>query len=67
MEGETIGMDTSPTERRIRWASLLVGAGLLVQLASLLIVHPLAFVAFLMIGCPLMAAGMLLYLFSLIA
>jgi hypothetical protein len=40
--------------------------GLLVQLASLLIVHPLAFVAFLMIGCPLMAAGIVLYLFSLV-
>ena len=60
-------MDTSATERRIRWASRLVGAGLLVQLASLLTVHPLAFVAFLMVGCPLMAAGLLLYLFSLIA
>jgi hypothetical protein len=59
-------MDRSLTERRIRWASLLVGAGLLVQLSSLLIVHPLAFVAFLMIGCPLMAAGILLYLFSLV-
>ena len=59
-------MDASVTERRIRWASLLVGAGLLVQLASLLIVHPLAFVAFLMIGCPLMAAGIVMYLFSLL-
>jgi len=59
-------MDTSLTERKIRWASLLVGAGLLVQLASLLVVHPLAFVAFLMIGCPLMAAGIVLYLFSLV-
>ena len=54
------------TERRIRWASLLVGAGLLVQLVSLLVVHPLAFVAFLMVGCPLMAAGIVLYLFSLV-
>jgi hypothetical protein len=59
-------MDTAVTERRIRWASLLVGAGLLVQLASLLIVHPLAFVAFLIIGCPLTAAGIVLYLFSLV-
>jgi len=59
-------MDTSVTERKIRWASLLVGTGLLVQLASLLVVHPLAFVAFLMIGCPLMAAGIVLYLFSLV-
>jgi hypothetical protein len=61
-----MAIDTSVTERRIRWASLLVGAGLLVQLASLLIVHPLAFVAFLMVGCPLMAAGIVLYLFSLL-
>ena len=59
-------MDSSVTERRIRWASFLVGAGLLVQLASLVIVHPLAFVAFLIIGCPLMAAGIVLYLFSLL-
>jgi len=59
-------INASATERRIRWASLLVGAGLLVQLASLLIVHPLAFVAFLMVGCPLVAAGILLYLFSLV-
>jgi hypothetical protein len=59
-------MDSSVTERRIRWAGLLVGAGLLVQLACLLIVHPLAFVAFLMVGCPLMAAGIVLYLFSLL-
>ena len=60
-------MDTSVTERRIRWASFLVGAGLLVQLGSLLLIHPLAFMAFLMIGCPLMAAGIVLYLFSLVS
>lgn len=59
-------MDPSVTERRIRWASLLIGGGLLVQLASLLVIHPLAFVAFLMLGCPLIAAGIVLYLFSLV-
>lgn len=53
-------------ERRIKWASLLIGAGLLVQLASLLVVHPLAFMGFLMIGCPLMLAGIVMYLLSLI-
>jgi hypothetical protein len=58
-------MDLSATERKLRWASLLVGVGLLVQLGSLLIVHPLAFMAFTMVGCPLMAAGILLYLLSL--
>jgi len=59
-------MDTFLTERKIRWASLLVGAGLLVQLGSLLVIHPLAFMAFLLIGCPLMAAGIVLYLLSLL-
>jgi hypothetical protein len=58
-------VEISVTERRIRWASLLVGAGLLVQLGSLLVIHPLAFVAFAMVGCPLTAAGVLLYLLSL--
>jgi hypothetical protein len=53
-------------ERRIRWASFLIGAGLLVQLASLLVVHPLAFMGFLMIGCPLELAGIVMYLLSLI-
>ena len=60
-------MEISVTERRIRWASFLVGGGLLVQLSSLLIVHPLAFVAFLMVGCPLMLAGIVLYLLALVA
>ena len=53
-------------ERRIKWASFLIGAGLLVQLGSLLVVHALAFMGFLMIGCPLMLAGIVLYLLSLI-
>jgi hypothetical protein len=60
-------MDTAPIERRINWASMLIGAGLLVQLLALLAVHPLAFVAFLMIGCPLVAAGIVLYLLSLVS
>ena len=53
-------------EKRIKWASALVAAGLAVQLLSLLKTHPLSFVAFLMIGCPLVAAGALLYLWSLV-
>jgi hypothetical protein len=59
-------VETSVIERRIKWASWLIGAGLLVQLASLLLVHPLAFVGFLMVGCPLVLAGIVLYLLSLI-
>jgi len=54
-------------ERRIRWSGILVSAGLIIQMLTLLWTHPLAFVAFLMIGCPLVAAGILLYLYSLVA
>jgi hypothetical protein len=59
-------MEMPVIERRIKWASFLIGAGLLVQLGSLLVLHPLAFVAFLMVGCPLMLAGIVLYLLSLL-
>jgi hypothetical protein len=63
---ETSPVETRFVERRIRWASLLIVAGLLVQLTSLLVIHPLAFVAFLILGCPLMLSGIGLYLFSLL-
>ena len=53
-------------EKRIRWAGLLICLGLIVQLLSLIWVHPLAFMGFLMVGCPLMLAGVLLYLDSLV-
>jgi hypothetical protein len=60
-------METPAIESRIKLASVLIGAGLLVQLAALLSIHPLSFVAFLMIGCPLVGAGILLYLLSLVS
>ena len=59
-------MAASVIETRIKWASLLVAAGLLVQILALLRIHPLSFVAFLVIGCPLVAAGSLFYLASLV-
>ena len=58
-------MAITTIEQRIRWAELLVVAGLLVQLLTMSWSHPLAFMAFLTIGCPLTLAGVLLYLFSL--
>lgn len=60
-------MEAPVIETKIKWASVLIGAGLLVQLLALLRVHPLAFVAFLTIGCPLVAAGIVLYLLSLVS
>ena len=54
-------------EKHIRWAGILVCAGLAIQLMTLNATHLLAFMAFLLIGCPLMGAGVLLYLYSLVA
>jgi len=54
-------------ERRIRWAGMLIVAGLILQMLTLLWTHPLAFVCFLLVGCPLVAAGILAYLYALAA
>ena len=59
-------MDPGVIETRIRRASILIGAGLLVQFLALLRIHPLWFVTFLMIGCPLVGLGIVLYLIALI-
>jgi hypothetical protein len=54
-------------ERRVRLAGVLVCMGLLIQLLTLIRIHPLAFVAFILIGCPLVAAGLILYLYSIVS
>jgi len=59
-------MEKSLIETRIKWASILIGAGLLIQMATLFRIHPLAFVAFVVVGCPLIGAGVILYLWSLV-
>jgi len=66
---EIIHAPTSPNEvieKRIRWAGLLICLGLAIQLLCLVRIHPLLFMAFLSVGCPLMLAGVLLYLYSLV-
>jgi len=60
-------MMAASIESRIRWSGILVVAGLIVQMLTLFFTHPLAFVAFLLVGCPLVAAGILLYLYSLVS
>ena len=54
-------------ETRIKRAGILICAGLVVQLFTLLKVHPLSFVVFIGLGCPLTAVGILLYLVSLVS
>jgi uncharacterized membrane protein len=60
-------MNAPRIERRIRWSGILIVAGLIIQLLTLFWTHPLAFVCFLLVGCPLVGAGIVLYLYSLVA
>ena len=58
---------SSPIERHLFRAGLLIARGLLVQLVTFVWVHPLAFIVFLVVGCPLVLAGVLLYLYSVVS
>lgn len=58
---------TARIETRIRLAAALICAGLLVLLLTLIRIHPLAFVAFAVVGCPLVLAGILLFLYSIVS
>jgi fatty-acid desaturase len=60
-------MTTGLIHRRIRYSGMLIVTGLLIQAFTLLWTHPLAFVCFLMVGCPLTGAGILLFLHSLVS
>jgi hypothetical protein len=54
-------------EKRVRLAAVLISLGMLVQIITLLRIHPLAFMAFILIECPLVLAGILLYLYSIVS
>lgn len=51
--------------RRLKVAGLLVGLGLLIEAATLFWSHPTAFLAFLLLGGVLVAAGVVLYLWMI--
>jgi len=57
----------STTEKQIRVAGILLVAGLLVELVTLKWSHPTSFLFFLLLGGTLMAAGILIYLFSVVS
>ena len=59
--------DTRRIELQIRWSGALVAAGLILQTLSMLWTHPLAFMFFLMVGCPLIGAGILSFLYALVS
>ncbi len=53
--------------RRFKIAAVLVSLGLAIEALTLFWAHPTAFLAFLLIGGTLVAAGVLLYLFSIVS
>lgn len=58
--------DTDPRlARRLKVAGLLLALGLLIEAATLSWPHPTAFLAFLLLGGVLVAAGVLVYLFTI--
>jgi hypothetical protein len=54
-------------EKRIRLSALLTCVGLTLLLLTLVRVHPLAFVTFAVIACPVTLAGILLFLYSIVS
>jgi hypothetical protein len=54
------------TEVSLRRAAAFLLVGLAIQLATLLVNHPLAFMAFIFIGSPLVLIGAVIYLWSVV-
>lgn len=54
-------------EQKLRRASLIIAVGLLLQFLSLIPLHPLAFIAFVGLGVPVMAIGVAFFLLSLVS
>ena len=54
-------------EHKLRRASLIIAAGLVLQFLSLIPLHPLAFIAFVGLGVPVMAIGVIFFLLSLVS
>jgi len=53
--------------RRLRVSGVLIILGLAVELLSLIRIHPLAFMGFLIVGGGLLIAGVVFYLYSLVS
>ncbi len=60
-------MLSSVIQRRVRIAAALVSAGLVVELLALRGLHPMTFLAFALAGIPLVAVGILVFLYSLVS
>lgn len=59
-------MTTPHIEAGIRRAGTLISIGLVLQAITLFSMRPLSFMAFLLVACPLVGIGILLYLYTLV-
>jgi len=59
--------ELTPLEKRLRFASALVLAGLLVEALTIEWHHPVAFMVFLVPGALLLFVGIVVFLFSLVS
>lgn len=64
MESQSLA-GTDRLARRLKLAGLLLILGLLVELVTMFWAHPTAFLVYLLLGGLLVAAGVLLYLYSI--
>ncbi len=53
--------------RKLRLSALLIAAGLVVEAITLELAHPLAFMGFLGLAGPLIAAGVVTFLWALVS
>ena len=60
-------MSAESLYKRLQLSGVLVAAGLAVEVVTLYWAHPLAFVLFIVLGGALVAAGTLLYLYSIVS
>ena len=60
-------MSVEALHRRLKLSSILVSAGLLVEVVTLFWSHPLTFVAFIALGGTLVGMGIVLYLYSIVS
>jgi predicted membrane channel-forming protein YqfA (hemolysin III family) len=54
-------------QRRLRVSGVLIILGLIVEALSLIRIHPLAFLSFMLIGGVFLVSGVLIYLYVLVA
>lgn len=60
-------MSIEALHRRLKLSSILVSAGLAVEVTTLFWSHPLTFVGFILLGGTLVGMGVVLYLYAVVS